>query len=729
MPLKENRGLSSVFADHRDFHFHSGIDFKTGGKTGLEVRAVKSGWAYRLVASWWGYGKVVYLRHPDGKLTVYAHLSDFSEKLKKVVTQKQLQNKNYKVDIFLEDTLWIEQGEVIGYSGQTGSGAPHLHFEIRDEKNKPINPLSHGFPVKDTLAPILQSIAIRPRDFNSRVDDSRDYRIYSLHFDSKKQAYILGESPAIEGRIGIEVSGYDQLMQRGNRFSIYRLGLFLDTLLIFSSRYDTIDFENSWKVELDRDFELSQKKRGEFHKLYIEKGNDLPLYYSLNKGILELKDNNVHQLIILAADVSGNVSKAEITLQISKKPLLSEMAIRRGQSGSVVEGKVRDSGQILKVTVEASSPDKISWKDLSGYECESNLNGFRIQLGDLGQKPKVLRVKVIDGSGVESDYVYLLHNLDRVERESDQRVIYPAVKYSLEDSFWVFKISFDHILKNFPEVFLKAGEMSVLPLTSRQIDEKSYEFIFPFFELYLPGVILDIRATDVFGNEVGGVRYLEMFVAKEDNSILVENIDGSARVQMDSGSVFKNINLTIEKTEKPQEENNRLKTPLYSFNPSTYPLAKPARVSISYRGIGCEPSKTGLYESTGESYRFIGQDIDTLHNLISGKVRNLSAYALLEDLEPPTIKRVYPKSNQKISGKNLVVSAWVKDDLSGIGSEQDIEVLLDGEWQIPEYDPETYLLISEPLKTLSPGWHQLVMKAKDRMGNEKVVTNKFKVIE
>ena len=114
--------------------------------------------------------------------------------------------------------------------------------------------------------------------------------------------------------------------------------------------------------------------------------------------------------------------------------------------------------------------------------------------------------------------------------------------------------------------------------------------------------------------------------------------------------------------------------------------------------------------------------------MISGKVRNLTIYALLEDKNPPEIKNVYPKPGQIIKGEELIISAWVKDNLSGIGSDLDIKVFLDGEWLIPEYDPEKFVLISKPLKTLSPGWHKLIIKAKDRMGNEKKVKSKFKVM-
>lgn len=547
-PIKESRELSSIFADHRSFHFHSGIDFKTGEKTGLEVYAVKSGWVYRLFASWWGYGKAVYLKHPDGKLTLYAHLSDFSEKLKKIVTDEQLKNKRYRVDIFPQDTIRIEQGELIGYSGETGTGEPHFHFEIRDKDNRPLNPLTCGLSIKDTIPPVFTSIGIRPLDLNSYVDDSANIRIYPLHFDSTQEMYTLTKIPIVEGNIGIEISAYDQMAVKGSRFGVYKLELLLDSLLVFSTHYDTIDFENSWKIELDRDFGLLKKKEGEFYKLYLDYGNDLPLYRSTKRGFLEFPDSGLHQLVILASDASGNICRSKIILQ----------AVR-------------------------------------------------------------------------------------------------------------------------------------------------------------PWIYVSLRTENP-----------RLFMISNQDIIIKLSEDGQAKVEIDSGSVFQQINLQVNKIEL--QRTSRQRSPFYSFLPSGVPLARNAKITFRCTKGKCRLAKTGLYELLDSAYKFTGQEIDTSNNSISGEVRDLSTYVLLEDRKAPEIRELYPKPGQKINVKELIISAKVSDDLSGIGSDQDIEVYLDGEWQIPEYDPEKLILISKPLKTLFPGWHKLVVKARDRMGNKKTVNNRFKII-
>ena len=726
-PLKESRELSSIFADHRNFHFHSGIDFRTGEKTGLEVYAAKSGWVYRLFASWWGYGKAVYLKHPNGQLTLYAHLSDFSERLKKIVTDEQLKNKRYRVDIFPQDTIWIEQGELIGYSGETGTGEPHFHFEIRDEKNRPLNPLTSGLSIPDTIAPTFTKIGIRPLDPNSYVDDSTNIMIYPLNFDSTQQAYTLIKIPIVEGRIGIEISAYDQMAEKGSRFGVYKLELFLDSLLVFSSHYETIDFENSWKIELDRDFGLLKKKKGEFYKLYLDYGNDLPLYHSVNRGFLDFSDNGLHQLVILAEDASGNTATARISLRVGRKPILYEMFLGRYQFGNTIKGKIKDNSKVVGDEVDVSPVRDISWKPISRGFCTHYCGKlFFVVLDELGEEPKILRARARDVFGTESDYTYLLHLPDKAQITKDKEKLGHRVSYVFKDSLWVFKISFSQILKNTPEVILMSGEAKVPPLSQKQLDEKSYQFIFPAFEMSDHRARLAIQASDVFGNKIEETKDIDIFMVWETNKSFAESEDRQAKVEIDSGSVYKKVSLLVKKIDMNRIARQR--SSFYSFLPSDVPLARNAKITIRCTKGKCRLAKTGLYEFLDSAYKFTGQEIDTVNNSISGEARDLSTYVLLEDKNAPEIREPYPKPGQKINVKEIIISARVSDDLSGIGSDQDIEVYLDREWQIPEYDPEKCILISKPLKVLSPGWHKLVIKARDRMGNTKIIKSRFKII-
>ena len=153
--------LSGTFAELRGTHFHAGIDIKTQQKEGLILRAVADGHVSRIKIQQGGYGKAVYINHPNGTTSVYAHLQRYGDQIIPLVRKKQYEQKKCTVSFYLEpDQIQVKKGEIIGYSGNTGSSfGPHLHFELRDSANQiPINPLGNGIAVADIQSPIIQQL-------------------------------------------------------------------------------------------------------------------------------------------------------------------------------------------------------------------------------------------------------------------------------------------------------------------------------------------------------------------------------------------------------------------------------------------------------------------------------------------------------------------------------------------------------------------------------------------
>ena len=162
-PLEIPFSLSGTFGEPRTTHFHLGLDIRTQGKEGWKVKSIASGMVSRIKISLGGYGKAIYIDHPDQTTSVYAHLKKFAPKIESYIKKIQYKNENYIVQKFLKkDELIIEKGEVIGFSGNTGgSSGPHLHFEIREKKSqKPINPLLFNLPVYDNQRPLIQKLFI-----------------------------------------------------------------------------------------------------------------------------------------------------------------------------------------------------------------------------------------------------------------------------------------------------------------------------------------------------------------------------------------------------------------------------------------------------------------------------------------------------------------------------------------------------------------------------------------
>lgn len=157
----DTRYLTSNFLETRQGRFHTGIDLKTEERTGLAVLAVDDGWISRIKFRPGGYGKAIYLTNGEGRTFVYAHLERLADPLRRRVQAAQHSRGVYAVDIYpAPGEFPVVRGEIIALSGQTATNGPHLHFEVRDGDGSPLNPLTHGFPVDDQLAPEITAVRV-----------------------------------------------------------------------------------------------------------------------------------------------------------------------------------------------------------------------------------------------------------------------------------------------------------------------------------------------------------------------------------------------------------------------------------------------------------------------------------------------------------------------------------------------------------------------------------------
>jgi hypothetical protein len=735
-PVEKSRNLSSGFADHRNFRFHPGIDIRTDGKTGYKVFACESGQVYRLFTSYWGYGKAVYLKLDDGRYALYGHLSDFAENISEVVEKKQLETQRYFTDFLLKkDELRVKKGELIGYSGQTGAGGPHLHFEIRDEENRPINPLTLGFSIADKFHPVIKYLAIRPQDPWSKVNGSHHPLIFPCHYDSQKKVYTLDHIPVIEGKVGLELSVFDKMDDTRFMFSVQGIKLFLDDSLIFASHYDIISFDYTQKIELDRDFELRKKEKKEFYKLYLDEGNDLP-FYNPTEGIIDTKNSkpDSHQVKVIAYDANENSSTLVFPLVFDRSPLLFSCRIEEGRDNFEIKTQFDDEDDFVeRIIFEKSSLSKISWNKFSVAELDQTENEYTLNWAENLDEPTLLRVKAQDSFGTSSEYKYILINANKTktpagsEEKSKTELNF---EYSFKDNFFSFVLNFNQILNGEPEMALKCGDFEFDPFLLEQTDEKSYWVVFPFYLKEPKQMTFMVKGENIYGDSLRFEEVIPISIATKSYGSQTRSEDGKAEVEIDPEVVYKDINLSVKKEKSGRGSKHKIVGEIYSVEPSTVPLNGFAKISLKYTQGDCAPQKLGLYELTeGGWWKPVGQDLDTTNEVVSGRVRYFSTYALLEDTNPPGIKEVYPSDGAHLKTRRPKISAIVRDDLSGIGSDMDIRVTIDGEWMIPEYDPETSILISRPTYPLSYGKHELLISVEDGAGNESKVRRNFFVIE
>lgn len=298
-PIDDSTSITGNYGEIRHKHFHQGIDFSTNGKENNPVKCIDDGYVYRIKISSSGYGKVLYIHHPSGLLSVYAHLNQFADKIQIPVNQFQLRNQINEFDILLpKDSIQIKKNEIIAYSGNTGnSTGPHLHFEIRDELTEiPLNPLFY-FRINDTTKPVLKGVI-----FYDLSDSIHPKPI----FQKTRDTMIV---PSISG---VAFSGYDQIYSEGNPNNIYKVSIYLDEQKIYQHRLHHITFDNTIYVEY-----FSEKIRNQiFQKCFAPHLYPSNFYDTLvNKGRIILSDTNYHTLKIILCDESNNCITKSICIQ------------------------------------------------------------------------------------------------------------------------------------------------------------------------------------------------------------------------------------------------------------------------------------------------------------------------------------------------------------------------------------------------------------------------------
>ncbi len=325
-PTDASQRLTSTFGETRSAHYHSGLDIKTWGREGYKVFASKDGIIYRLGVSVEGYGKVIYLKHDDGEITVYAHLQRFNEPLQAFVDSIRLKDFSFETDLRVEDLgIKVSQGEVIGYTGSTGVGPPHLHFEIRKDENTPINALRSNLNVEDSIAPTISAMLVFPLSETSSV---RNNKFPQLYYPSKDDSgNISFGTIKANGPIGITVSNFDEADGVTNKYATYELGLISGVDTLFYERLDKFKFEEDDVMFTDRIPDISAYRRS-YQTLYKKDGPPNPFYRIVDPRAYINPGDSISSFTIFAKDFYGNETTAEFQVDgMPVQPLIQKEII------------------------------------------------------------------------------------------------------------------------------------------------------------------------------------------------------------------------------------------------------------------------------------------------------------------------------------------------------------------------------------------------------------------
>ncbi|KPK84975.1 MAG: hypothetical protein AMS27_08630 [Bacteroides sp. SM23_62_1] len=312
-PLDIKMYLSGNFGELRADHFHSGIDIKTQGVTGKKVYAAADGYISRIKIEAAGYGKTLYITHPDGYMTVYAHLDRFIPKVDKFVRDKQYQEKKHALNIFPpKNEFQFKQGDLIAFSGNSGySFGPHLHFEIRETASQyPLNVLLYGLEIEDNTPPRIYSICIYPCDEQSYINNINEKQFFPVKEVNGSYHLINNQNIILTGKIGFGIEAYDLMEGSPNRCGLYSIELLIDSIKHFSMRMDKFSFNDSRYINSFIDYEEKQKNNKNIHKTFIDQNNLLNVYNETkNSGIAEFLDDDMHSITFILKDAYLNATQ------------------------------------------------------------------------------------------------------------------------------------------------------------------------------------------------------------------------------------------------------------------------------------------------------------------------------------------------------------------------------------------------------------------------------------
>ena len=320
-PLAIPLHLSATFGELRTNHFHSGLDFKTNYQTGLPVFAAAEGFVSRIKISVFGYGKAIYITHPNGFTTVYGHLERASSEIEALIKKEQYKEKSYEVELFLgPKKLPLKAQDLIGFSGNTGgSGGPHLHFEFRDTASEEIiNPFLFGFDqwISDTKKPVVSSLLVYPISEDAVVNKTKKPVI--VGFKSQKDGSLLASLIHAKGIIGFGVATFDETDKNNNKNGVYKISLSQNEKTIYHVQFDRFSFNESRSVNVFVDFERLYKTIQKYQKLFKTHQVAIPVVANeRSNGLIEMIPNFSQHFKMIVTDFHGNETVLHIPVKFS----------------------------------------------------------------------------------------------------------------------------------------------------------------------------------------------------------------------------------------------------------------------------------------------------------------------------------------------------------------------------------------------------------------------------
>lgn len=315
-PVGAKIGLVANFGELRPNHYHMGLDIRTDQKVNVPVYAAADGYIARVKIEPFGFGRCIYINHPNGFTTLYAHLNNFNPALEKYITDQQYRLNKWNVFLDIPADLFpVKQGNFIAYSGSTGgSQGPHVHFEIRDTKtDKVLNPLLFGLPVPDHVSPVIVRLAVYDRRFSTYEQTPKMYLLRKVNGIYKPLA---GKIQVNSNTVSFAISAYDCVTGSGNPNGIFSAVLEDNGETLCGFEMNNISYDETRTLNAHIDYKTRSNGGPFLQHLSRLPGYNDGIYQSPggSDGIINLTDTEPHEIKITVSDAANNISTVEFVV-------------------------------------------------------------------------------------------------------------------------------------------------------------------------------------------------------------------------------------------------------------------------------------------------------------------------------------------------------------------------------------------------------------------------------
>ena len=703
-PSNASNTITAVFGDERSRRFHAGIDVRTYGIIGKEIYAIESGYVERIKITHNGYGKAIYLKLDDGNTALYAHLDKFNPILerKSLEIQKQ-KNSSFFDAFFKKNELRFNKGDIIGYSGDTGSlSGPHLHFEIRNKDGKPINPLKHCYSINDTINPIASAIAFVPLDNSCWINGVQDYAIFDLE-KINEYKYVISDTISIVGNFGVLLETHDKVNKQPFNFGVYSIEMLVNNNPKYKIQFDEYFFENDPLIYNELDYYLSHNYSRKFHNLFINNNSNLDFINSNSNHGLNLNDE-FHNLTINVSDINNNkiqiqsIIKGDILLNPKlsyneqNQTLFSENGFKNLQlsfttrykdSKSIPASYTKTDSQFIKL-----NPIETPYDILKYYRTNSN-----------GIKSK------IDFLSLKKYDPYKINGEIKIKQIGDGIII-----EFIESIYSGYDAKLEIILNDMKKISKKLYRKEKNVLSTDIINTGQFNGINSI------KVIYQSYPQIVFNKKINSIS-----VIKDEQSNLKH---GNFNVSLNPNSTYKNLLIAIEDTMIKSNENYKLIENPIKIIPADIPFKEKVNLYYSLDNTNLKKGAIFNYNHSKDNWIFMENfrqepTINENKEYIKTNIYSGGIFSVMNEDIKPMIKKIIPAKNAKYKSNDLMkVSFIVDDEHSGI-NHNSIIVKIDDIPYFYTYIPYRKTIECNLNKKLNAGKHTLEIYVEDNIFNSK----------